>query len=37
MRAAAKAREEARKKLLADRRAAMKQKQKSEDVEIFIS
>ncbi|XP_062580767.1 disks large-associated protein 4-like [Saccostrea cucullata] len=37
MRAAAKAREEARKKMLADRRAAMKQKQKQEDVEIFVS
>lgn len=37
MRAAAKAREDARKKMLADRRAAMKQKPKQEDVEIFVS
>lgn len=37
MKAAAKAREDARKKMLADRRAAMKQKPKQDDVEIFVS
>lgn len=40
MRQAAKARDEARKRLLAERRAAMKQKQQKQaeqDIQIFIS
>ena len=40
MRQAAKSREDARKKMLAEKRAAMKQKQKqqaSEDVQIYVT